>query len=67
MLIWLRMVKRLESLHENGLLHWYLKPNNLTWANYNSLYNTIFISLFPGFLWRRKNHEKIILVLRFNF
>ena len=61
------MVKRLESMHEKGLLHRDLKPNNLTWGNYNNSYNTVFISLFPGFLPRRKSHEKIILVLRFNF
>ena len=52
------MVKRLESLHENGLLHCDLKPNNLTWANYNSSYNTVFISLFPGFYREEKITKK---------
>ena len=38
-LIGKEMVKRLESMHEKGLLHRDLKPNNLTWGNYNSSYN----------------------------
>ena len=40
-LIGKEMVKRLESMHEKGLLHRDLKPNNLTWGNYNSSYNNI--------------------------
>ena len=40
-LIGIEMVKRLESMHENGILHRDLKPNNLTWGNYNSSYNNI--------------------------
>ena len=43
------MVKRFESMKEKGLLHQDLKLNNLTWGNYNSSYNTVFISRFPGF------------------
>ena len=43
------MTKRLESMYEKGLLHCDLKSNNLAWGNYNSTYNTVFISLFPGF------------------
>jgi serine/threonine protein kinase len=43
-LIGKEMVKRLESMHEKGLLHRDLKPNNLTWGNYNSSYNNIFIN-----------------------
>ena len=35
------MVKSLETLHDKGLLHRDLKPNNLTWGNYNSSYNNI--------------------------
>ena len=33
------MVKRLETMHEKGILHRDLKPNNLTWGNFNSSYN----------------------------
>ena len=40
-LIGKEMVKRLESMHEKGLLHRDLKPNNLTWGNYNSSYNNL--------------------------
>ena len=29
------MVKRLETMHEKGILHRDLKPNNLTWGNFN--------------------------------
>ena len=43
------MVKRFESMKEKGLLHQDLKLNNLTQGNYNSPYNTVFISHFPGF------------------
>ena len=43
------MIKRLESMYEKGLLHRDLKPNNLTWGNYNSSCNTVFVSRFPGF------------------
>ena len=35
------MVKRLENIHEKGILHRDLKPNNFTWGNYNSSYNNI--------------------------
>jgi casein kinase 1 len=35
------MVKRLETMHEKGILHRDLKPNNLTWGNFNSSYNDI--------------------------
>ena len=38
-LIGKEMVKRLETMHEKGILHRDLKPNNLTWGNYNSSYN----------------------------
>jgi serine/threonine protein kinase len=38
-LIGIEMVKRLETMHNLGLLHRDLKPNNLTWGNYNSSYN----------------------------
>ena len=41
-LIGKEMVKRLESMHDKGLLHRDLKPNNLTWGNYNNSYNNIF-------------------------
>ena len=40
-LIGKEMVKRLENMHEKGILHRDLKPNNLTWGNYNSSYNDI--------------------------
>ena len=40
-LIGIEMVKRLESMHEKGILHRDLKPNNLAWGNYNSSYNNI--------------------------
>ena len=40
-LIGKEMVKRLESMHEKGLLHRDLKPNNLAWGNFNSSYNNI--------------------------
>ena len=40
-LIGIEMVKRLESMHEKGILHRDLKPNNFTWGNYNSSYNNI--------------------------
>ena len=35
------MVKRLESMQDKGLLHRDLKPNNLTWENYNNSYKNI--------------------------
>ena len=35
------IVKRLESMHDKGILHRDLKPNNLTWGNFNSSYNKI--------------------------
>ena len=35
------MVKRFESIQEKGILHGDLKPNNLTWGNYNNSYNNI--------------------------
>ena len=35
------MVKRLETMHEKGILHRDLKPNNLTWGNFNSSYNDL--------------------------
>ena len=40
-LIGKEMVKRLENMHEKGILHRDLRPNNLTWRNYNSSYNNI--------------------------
>ena len=40
-LIGIEIVKRLESMHEKGILHRDLKPNNLAWGNYNSSYNNI--------------------------
>ena len=40
-LIGKEMVKRLENMHEKGILHRDLKPNNLTWGNYNSSYNNL--------------------------
>ena len=40
-LIGKEMVKRLETMHEKGILHRDLKPNNLTWGNYNSSYNNL--------------------------
>ena len=40
-LIGKEMVKRLESMHDKGLLHRDLKPNNLTWGNFNNSYNNI--------------------------
>jgi len=36
-----QMVQRLENIHEKGILHRDLKPNNFTWGNYNSSYNKI--------------------------
>ena len=41
-LIGKEMAKRLESMHEKGLLHFDLKSNNLTQDNYNSSYNIYF-------------------------
>ena len=38
-LIGLEMIKRLETMHEKGILHRDLKPNNLAWGNYNNSYN----------------------------
>ena len=35
------IIKRLESMHDKGILHRDLKPNNLTWGNFNSSYNNI--------------------------
>ena len=40
-LIGLEMIKRLETMHEKGILHRDLKPNNLAWGNFNSSYNYI--------------------------
>ena len=40
-LIGIEIVKRLETMHEKGLLHRDLKPNNLAWGNYNNSYNYI--------------------------
>ena len=40
-LIGKEMVKRLENMHEKGILHRDLKPNNLTWGNFNSSYNNL--------------------------
>ena len=40
-LIGKEIVKRLENMHEKGILHRDLKPNNLTWGNFNSSYNNI--------------------------
>ena len=47
-LIGKEIVKRLESMHEKGLLHRDLKPNNLTWGNYNSSYNKILNNNFQN-------------------
>jgi serine/threonine protein kinase len=40
-LIGIEMVKRLETMHQKGILHRDLKPNNLTWGNFNNSYNNI--------------------------
>ena len=40
-LIGIEMVKRLETMHEKGILHRDLKPNNLAWGNYNNSYLSI--------------------------
>ena len=40
-LIGKEIVKRFENMHEKGILHRDLKPNNLTWGNFNSSYNNI--------------------------
>jgi len=40
-LIGIEMTKRLESMHEKGILHRDLKPNNLAWGNFNNSYNNI--------------------------
>ena len=37
-LIGIDIVKRLRSMHKNGLLHRDLKPNNFTWGNYSKNY-----------------------------
>ena len=37
-LIGIEMIKRLEAMHEKGILHRDLKPNNLAWGNYNNSY-----------------------------
>ena len=37
-LIGIEMVKRLETMHDKGILHRDLKPNNLAWGNYNNSY-----------------------------
>ena len=43
-LIGLEMIKRLETMHEKGILHRDLKPNNLAWGNYNNSYNYLSIN-----------------------
>ena len=40
-LIGIDIVKRLRSMHKNGLLHRDLKPNNFTWGNYSKNYYTM--------------------------
>ena len=40
-LIGKEIVTRLQNMHEKGILHRDLKPNNLTWGNFNSSYNNI--------------------------
>ena len=40
-LIGIDIVKRLRSMHQNGLLHRDLKPNNFTWGHYSKNYFTM--------------------------
>ena len=54
-LIGVEMVKRLETMHQKGILHRDLKPNNLTWGNFNNSYNNISINNNIN----KNNYEKL--------
>lgn len=48
-LIGIDIVKRLRSMHKNGLLHRDLKPNNFTWGNYSKNYYSMNLCTNPDY------------------
>ena len=61
-LIGKEMVKRLENMHEKGILHRDLKPNNLTWGNFNSSYNDINYNSINNNIYNKLDINTIFLI-----